>query len=217
MKKIVGVLICVCTLLCFVLSGCKQTSDKDCIFLSEEANLHDEYLITVLDFGELNEINVLKNSDDEVPSKIIGTTTHFLFINLKIEHQSITTPKENHKLDKNDFKIKDHTGVQIKNVTFIKSLNSCAKSEVDFSTRSAIVDYTWVDKAIESGNSSEICVYFEFDNEFDIKNTLMVLEVDFFATKKGTDIVLMDRVEELGSWLDGQKFISKRKNRIQHN
>lgn len=196
MKKIVGVLICVCTLLCFVLSGCKQTSDKDCIFLSEEANLHDEYLITVLDFGELNEINVLKNSGDEVPSKIIGTTTHFLFINLKIEHQSITTPKENHKLDKNDFKIKDHTGVQIKNVTFIKSLNSCAKSEVDFSTRSAIVDYTWVDKAIESGNSSEICVYFEFDNEFDIKNTLMVLEVDFFATKKGTDIVLMDRVEE---------------------
>ena len=88
-----------------VLLGCDRTSDKDCIFLNEEANLHNEYLVTVLNYGDLDEINILKNSDDEVPSKLIGTTTHYLYVNLKIEHQVKTTPKENHKLDKNDFKI----------------------------------------------------------------------------------------------------------------
>lgn len=194
MKKIVYVAVCICLLCCFMLLGCTPTSDKECVFLNEEANLHDEYLVTVLDYGEIREINILKDKDDGVPSKIIGTTTHFLFVNLKIQHQTKTTPKENHKLDKNDFKIKDHTGVQIKNVTFLQSLDACAKSEVEFSTQSALVDYTWVDKQIESGTTIEVCVYFEFNRDFDIQNTLMVLEIDFFATKTGTDIVLMNRV-----------------------
>ena len=99
-----------------------------------------------------------------------------------------------HELDVNDFKIKDHTGVQIKNITFIESINSSAKSEIDFSTRNAIKDYTWFGKQIPSGTSQEIKLYFEFDNSIDIEKTLMILEVDFFATKKGTDIVLVDRV-----------------------
>ena len=198
-KKFAKWLSFVCVLLCIALSACKPTSDKDCIFLNETANLHEEYLVTVTSYGEKDEIDILKNSDDSVPSKVIGTTTHFLFVNLKIEHQAITTPKENHKLDKDDFKIKDHTGVRIKNVTFIESLNSCAKSEVKFDTKKALVDYTWTDKQIESGSSMEICIFFEFNNNFDIQNTLMILEVDFFysnfGSKKGTDIVLMNRVE----------------------
>lgn len=65
---------------------------------------------------------------------------------------------------------------------------------MDFATRNAIEDYAWVDTQIEPGESRDLILYFEFEKELDIINTLMVLEVDFFATKKGTDIVLINRV-----------------------
>lgn len=190
-KKFCLVLVAICSLF-FV--SCAKTTAEDCTFLNERVNLHEEYIISVSEIGSSENIFVLKNENDVEASEIIGTTSHYLYVVLNIEHQNVSESKEIHELDANDFKIKDHTGVQIKNITFIESINSSAKSEIDFSTRNAIKDYTWFGKQIPLGTSQEIKLYFEFDNSIDIEKTLMILEVDFFATKKGTDIVLVDRV-----------------------
>lgn len=190
MKKISIIIIIIFSLL---FASCAETTAEECIFMDERANLHDEYIISVSEIGSSKNIFVYKNEDDNEPSEIIGTTKHYLYVVLKIEHQNVVDSKEVHELDANDFKIKDHTGVRIKNITFIESVNSSAKSEIDFSTRNAIKDYAWFGKQIPVGQSQEIKLYFEFENSIDIENTLMILEVDFFATKKGTDIVLIER------------------------
>lgn len=178
----------------FISSSCAKISNENCVFLNERANLHEEYIISVTSIGKLDNIYVYKNKNDTEKSEVIGTTKHYLYVELHIEHQGISDPQENHELDMNDFKIKDHTGVQIDNITFVESFEAAEISKVDFATRNAIEDYAWVDTQIEPGESRDLILYFEFEKELDIINTLMVLEVDFFATKKGTDIVLINRV-----------------------
>ena len=174
--------------------------EKNCTFVNERINLHDEYYITVKDIDDYNTISIKKNKDDIELSDIIGTDKHYIGVKVLIEHQALTSPKENHVFDGDDFKLKDHTGVQAKNFNFFSKENGLALETKDFITAKPIVDYSWYGCFVESGTSMEITLYYEFSKQYSIYDTLMVLEADFFAgrsgSKDGSDIVLAYRVEQ---------------------
>lgn len=174
--------------------------EENCTFIGEKINLHDEYYLTVLDVDDYNNIFILKNYNDTEKSEIIGTDKHYVGVKVLIEHQTLANPKENHLLDVDDFKLKDHTGVQVKNFNFFSKENGLALETKDFLTKNPIVDYVWYEKLVESGQSLVITLYYEFSKAYSIYNTLMVLEVDFFTgrneNKAGSDVVLAYRSEK---------------------
>ncbi len=197
--KVKVVLISLISLIFIV--GCRPTSDEDCTFLNERANLHDEYIVSVRNVQFKDSIFILAHEGDTAKSELIGTRSRYVEVTVLLEHQNIANA-DDHLLDENDFKLKDHTGVKIKNVTFLQSFRASAKSEIDFSTRKPIYDYTWMGSNIEAGTSKEITLYFEFPKEFEMDKALMILETDFYYgglvvdKKEGTDIVLINRVSE---------------------
>lgn len=181
--------------------GCGPTSDEDCTFLTEKANLHEEYIVSVSNVQFKDSIFILAHEGDTAKSELSGTRSRYVEVTVLIEHQNIVNA-DDHVLDDNDFKLKDHTGVKIKNVTFLQSLQASAKSEIEFSTRTPIYDYTWMGTGIEAGTSKEIMLYFEFSKEFEADKALMILEADFYVgglfvdKNKGTDIVLINRTND---------------------
>lgn len=172
--------------------------EPNCVFIGERANLHDEYYITVNDSFDLNTIYVLKNKDDTEKSELIGSSEHYVCVDLTIEHQELTSPKENHILDIDDFKLKDHTGVQIGKLNLFSKENGLALETTNFSTSKPIIDYSWLEKEIVSGSRLNICLYFAFSKSISVNDTIMVLESDFFdgraGAKSATDIVLAYRI-----------------------
>ena len=198
--KIILPIIIVVTIVIAIVFIPKYTGpEENCVFITEKANLHDEYYITVLDVNDNNTIYVLKNSSDTEKSEIIGTDRNYVSVKVLIEHQKVTTPKENHVLDLNDFILKDHTGVQIKNFNLFSKENGLALETKDFSSVKPIVDYSWLGKEIASGESLEITLYYSFSKNMSVYDTIMVLESDFFVgrgKKAGTDIVLAYRKEQ---------------------
>ena len=83
--------------------------EENCIFLNEKANLHNEYYITLLDFKDCETISILKNQNDLEETELISTDKHFISVTVLIEHINVADEKENHLLDIDDFKLKDHT------------------------------------------------------------------------------------------------------------
>ena len=199
-KKIIFIISIVLVIVILVVCGVIKIYNgpqENCVFISERANLHNEYYITVTDISSSDSVLVLKNQDDTEKSEIIGNDKHFVIVNVKIEHQSLASPNENEKLDLNDFIIKDHTGVQVKNFNFFSKENGLALETINFTKKEPIKDYTWFNHDIPSGETLEIDLYFEFPKKLSATNTLMVLETDLYAGRKngkaGTDIVLAYR------------------------
>ena len=62
-KKVFLSLICV-AIFFSALCGCTKPSNENCVFVNETANLHDEYLVTVVDAQTVETVNILKNKDD---------------------------------------------------------------------------------------------------------------------------------------------------------
>ncbi len=173
---------------------------KNCIFLNEKANLHGEYYITVTDFKDCDNIEILKNKDDEVKTKLFGTDKHFISVTILLEHINVANPNETKPLKPNTFKLKDHTGVQIGNFNFGSKNDGLALSKKDFSTTDAIEDYSWVDTLILPGEKKTITIYFEVEKDISTNNTITVLESDLFSFLEsenhlGTDIVLAQRIQ----------------------
>ena len=171
--------------------------EKNCIYWNEKANLHNEYYITVTDFADLESISVVKNKGDIDETELIGTDKHFISVTVLIEHINVTEPKENHNFDINDFKLKDHTGVQIKNLNLFSKENGVALENKNFATTNAQTDYKWVETSIEKGTQKEIVLFFEVPENISTLDTIIVLEADFFGLRSngraGTDIVLAER------------------------
>lgn len=173
---------------------------KNCIFLNEQANLHVEYYITVTDFKDCDNIEILRNKDDKVKTKLFGIDKHFISVTILLEHINVSNPNETKPLKPNTFKLKDHTGVQIGNFNFGSKNDGFALSEKDFSTTIAIEDYSWVDTLILPGEEKTITIYFEVEKDISTNNTITVLESDLFSFLEsenhlGTDIVLAQRIE----------------------
>lgn len=180
-----------------ILSSCYNGPQENCVFIGEKANLHKEYYVTVLDANDFDNIEIIRYENETNKSELIGTSTHYVGVRVLIEHQKLDNPKENHSLDLDDFKIKDHTGVQIGNVILFSKENGLALENNDFNTVKPIKDYTWFGKEIASGDALEITLFYEFSKSLSVSNTVMVVEFDLFSGrangKVGTDIVLAYR------------------------
>lgn len=183
----------------FGLASCKiyKGAEENCVFINEKANLHNEYYVTVLGVEEHENIYIYKNSEDTEKSQLIGTSVHYIEAKVLIERQLLTGPKEDHTFDTDDFKIKDHTGVQIKNLNLFSNENGLALETTDFSTQKVIKDYSWFGQSVESGSFVEVSLFFSFSKSLSVFEDMMVLEFDFFSGrsngKSGTDIVLAYR------------------------
>ena len=171
--------------------------EENCVFLNEKANLHNEYYITVTDFSDRNTISILKNANDLEETELIGTDKHYISVTVLIEHINVANSKELHDLDIDDFKLKDHTGVQLKNINFFSKENGLALENKNFSTIKSQTDYKWVNTQIMPGEQKSITLYFEASKNISTNDTTIVLETDFFSGrsngKSGTDIVLAKR------------------------
>ena len=173
---------------------------ENCTFISERINLHNEYYITVTDVDDFDSIFVIKTSGETNKSEIIGTDKHYIGVTVKIEHQKLDNAKEDHPFDLDDFKLKDHTGVRVKNINFFSKENGLALETKDFTTKQPVTDYSWLGNSISSGEEAEFTIYYEFSKSYSVYDTLMVLEADLFSGrsggKAGSDIVLAYRTEQ---------------------
>ena len=176
--------------------SCYDGPEDNCVFINEKVNVHKEFIASVKSVQMVNEITIMQNKADTEKTVLIGTDCHYLEVVLLLQHQNTKVLNDNHVFDKDDFKIKDHTGVRLKNIYFQSVKDGLALSNKDFKTKKAIEDYTWVGKTIEYGEEQEIILYFMFEKDMSVDTTLMILEIDFSSTKTGSDIVLANRTEQ---------------------
>ena len=183
--------------------GCNRHYDfnsMNAFFINEEAPLHNDYNVTILNTSIVEYATVQNEemSTDTIEGNILAIT---LCIKQVDEVKS-------HKLDQNDFKLKDHNGInvplsEILGIIDVDSpdLHISQKesffSNTSFSTTTPIKDYSWIGKKLQDGQEECITIYFSLPKYVDLEKTLMVLEIDFYLgggkTNTGTDIILYDR------------------------
>ena len=176
-------------------------------FISDSVEVHQNFNIKVLSAKTVSTISILKKVEDDAK-----TTKEGNFIAIEVEVCRKPGSQKDHKLDANDFKLKDHTGLYIPLNTIMSFFNIDAvdmhidtdengfiRSDIDFSTRKAIKDYTWVGQEITE-EVMNFVIYFEMNEGYKVENNVMVFEVDFSVgksgIKKGEDIVLVTCVKE---------------------
>lgn len=176
-------------------------------FISDSVEVHQNFNIKVLSTRTVNTISILKKEND-----ISKTTVEGNYIAVEIEIFKKATSEKEHKLDSNDFKLKDHTGLYIPLNTIMSFFNINAvdmhidtdengfiRSDVDFSTRNAVKDFTWINKQI-TVEVMNFVIYFEMNENYKVEENVMVLEIDFYVgksgIKKGEDVVLVNCVKE---------------------
>lgn len=175
------------------------------IFLNEEFNLHgSDYNACVNSAFSLEEIAIL-NKDEMVETK----EGHFVGVNLSISQISESRFGE-HVFDKDDFKLKDHTGVIIPmndiagmvgwnaiDIHYNPTDEGYVISSADFSTRNAVIDYNYIGKTINASQTVEFYVYFPMPSNLLVENELMVLEIDLYSGWWGeyvcVDVILLSR------------------------
>lgn len=185
--------------------GCDNYYDFDnmeAFFIGGEAPLHDCYTITVLDKRVLESV---KTKDEESSANMTEKMGNILSVTLSIKQ---TEGNKTHRLDQNDFKLKDHNGVKIplseilelidvNSPDFHFSQTESVFSNDSFSTTTPIKDYSWLGKELQVGQEEIITIYFSMPKDINLEKTLMILEVDFYfgggKTNTGTDIILYHR------------------------
>ena len=203
------IVVFVAALIGLIFGTTKIHKDNDVVetnyFLNENVMIHDDnFCVKVTNAYTNNQIEILtKNNEAEVKT---GT---FICVELLIS-QTCNSELGPHTLDVNDFKLKDHTGVHVPlndimsmldldaiDIHFDSKDGGHVMSSAEFSTKSAIKDYNYIDKIIEKGNSYNFLIYFDLGNKLKVEEELMVLEIDFFIGsndyKKGSDIILLPR------------------------
>ena len=199
--------------LIFGLKNCKKENDiiYSNTFLGEEVLLHDSnYSVTAVNTFTSDNISIIDKKGNQIEK-----SGHFVCVYTSITQLENSTIKP-HMFDKNDFKLKDHTGVYIPaneiasmvgwdmiDIHWDQAKNGCVISSADFETRNSIEDYNYIGKTIKSGLSFSFTVFFEMNTKYNVENEIMVMEVDFFvggyhsSKKRGEDIILLNRPENL--------------------
>lgn len=188
-----------------MVKNCNKKPDynaSDAYFINENVELHDgEYLLKVISTETVNNISVYDNNK----KAYIEKDGRYLAVTLTIDKIKETELK---RLDVNDFKLKDHTGVYLPvqeiamlidvsvPQTYYKCSRDIIQSDVKFTTRSAIKDY-WVGKPIEDFDEERITIYFKAPEGYKTDDIIMILEVDFYVgsgeKQTGADIILFER------------------------
>lgn len=171
-------------------------------FMNENIVLHEKFNVIVNEAKTVNSISIIDKKGN-----VISKNGTFISVNLSITNIS---NEDNfiYKLDYNDFKLKDHTGVYIPlneissildwnmiSIRFVRN-GEVVTSSANFTTKKAVKDYSYVDMNIDD-NTSTITIYFKMPEGYYVETNLMVLEIDFFTgsnkNKVGCDIILLNR------------------------
>ncbi len=178
--------------------------EMDAYFINENAPLHsDHYNIKVIEATMKDSISIMATKDSDTLTILDGN-----FVAVKICITQNDHSEKEHKLDANDFKLKDHTGTIIPLSMIMDAIDVTAPdfrvdsgdsvdSKASFDTATAIKDYTWIGKEITKEQETILTIYFKAPDDLNVHNTIMILEVDFFTgvgeTRSATDIVLFSR------------------------
>ena len=158
MKKSLLTLFIIIVLLALV--GCQNYDDYT--HLGEKANLLDDYTILVDSIVEQETVQVMKNKNDLEMTELFSSGKHYLVVTVTIK-KTANTEENSYTFDINDFKLKDHAGTAL----------SVYALEIE-----PIIDYTWVDSSISSGEEKTIVLHFEVDKDTSPADSLF-LEFDF--------------------------------------
>lgn len=182
---------------------------KTNFFLNEQIPLHnDNYTIIVHNVKNEEKIQVKdkNNNYQEVNGNIIAITISI--------YQNETSKLSSHKIDTNDFKLKNHTGVYVPLNSIMGAVgwdaidlhideknNGHVMSSTSFDTTNCYKDYTYINESISKGETLNFTVYFKMDSFINIEKELTVLEIDFYTSsidyRKGVDIILLERPANL--------------------
>ena len=174
-------------------------------FLNENVPVHDSnYNLVINDVCSLNTLTILDKNEEE-----IHKDGFFISLNVTMSQKENSTLSK-HTFDKNDFKLKDHTGVYIPlsdiagaigwnliDVHFDEADGGNVMSSTEFSTKKCVEDYNFIDQSIEHGEEKEFVIIFDMESNIRVEDNLIVLEVDLYnlsnGYRQGNDIVLLPR------------------------
>lgn len=179
------------------------------IFLGDNVPIHNgNYIVNITNAYSTNYITIMDKKGNQVEKE-----GYFIAVELNITQNADSSLKK-HIIDRNDFKLKNHTGVFVPLNDIMGAIGWDAidvhidekdgvyvMSSTEFSTVSSIKDYHYVGKEITPGNEFMFVIYFELPFDIQIGKDLVVLEIDFYFSskdyKKGTDIILLLRPDNL--------------------
>jgi len=213
----------ICTSLCVALAvyaaigiviGTTKNAKKNDIvetnyFLNETVPVHDNNYKLII--NEVKNYNFITIKDKKGNEKVVEG--YFIGVNITIL-QNDSSQLKSHKIDKNDFKIKDHTGVYVPlneimgavgwdaiDVHFDDADGGHVMSSTQFKTTNLYKDFNYIDLQMIPGTEYTFNLYFKTTKFIDACNELIVLEVDFYnlsnGYRRGTDIILLSRPENL--------------------
>ena len=189
--------------------SCKSTDTIETVeakyFMNETVVVHDNYDVIVYYAKSVETIAYLKHKNDEEKTVLQG---NYIEVNLDIT-QKIESTIKNHKLDANDFKLRDHSGVYLplNDIMSLLDINAVdvhidtdekgfVRSTAKFDNKNAVKDYTWVGTELTNGETINITLFFKMSEKYKVEKDLMLLEVDLYTgwagNKKGEDIVLLN-------------------------
>lgn len=174
-------------------------------FMNEMVEVHSNFNVTVYYAKTVNSISILKKKNDVEKVDLIG---NYIEVNLDIT-KHVDSTEDNHKLDTNDFKLRNHSGVylplsDILGLFDINALdvhidtdeNGFVMSSADFDNKNAVKDYTWVGTELINGETINLTLFFDMKEGYEVEKDLMLLEIDLYygksGIKKGEDIVLLN-------------------------
>ena len=194
-----------------VLFGVRSCHQRDTIetveakyFMGDTVVVHQNYEIKVNYAKTVNFVSYLKKKGDSEKTILQG---EYIEVNLDVT-KSLESELKNHKLDANDFKLRNHSGVYLPLNTIMAFFdidmvdvhidtdeNGFVMSTADFSNKNAIKDYSWVGTELKNGETINVTLFFNMKEGYKVEEDLMLLEVDFYTgysgIKKGEDIVLL--------------------------
>lgn len=206
---IAGVAIATLIAIIFGTRNCKSNNTIETVeakyFMNEAVEVHGNFNVTVYYAKTVNSISILKKKNDVEKVDLIG---NYIEVNLDIT-KHIDSTENNHKLDSNDFKLRNHSGVylplsDILGLFDINALdvhidtdeNGFVMSSADFDNKNAVKDYAWVGTELINGETINLTLFFEMKEGYEVEKDLMLLEVDLYygksGIKKGEDIVLLN-------------------------
>ncbi len=164
----------------FLLTGCDAAQYSLIDLPSEEISYLEDYKVKILDANFADTAYLRLNTREEELLEYSAPNGK-QYLNVAIELTRFVTNKQSddHTLDEDDFKIKDHKGI------------SLSLTPAHFSTVDSLTDYTWKDIEITPGDDpTSINLNFELNEEISFDKHYIVLEIDFFKTRVGIDVPL---------------------------
>ena len=158
----------------FGVKSCKSNDTIETVeakyFMNETVKVHNNFDVKVYYAKTVESISYQKEKNSTEKTTLIG---NYIEVNLDIT-KSIDSDEKDHKLDVNDFKLRNHSGVYLP-LNDIMSLfdidavdvhidtdEKCfVMSDAEFSDKKAVKDFSWVGIVLTNGETVNITMFFE--------------------------------------------------------